>query len=370
MINLVTNNINQGIPMEAIIGTYNIKFNRLQQIVNSAYYKSNAYIVNIFIDLYSIVSQIYTARYDNIGILCEEAEFSSDIINLCAHYRSYFNSINVQTKFFIVYGLCAPIENVSTMYPAYNAKFLDQYNKKGNIRRNIELNIDYLKIICNYIPGIYFFDAKDKEVSGYIDYLLTNFGLIGDPRMENIVITKDRLPYQLVSRGCVIFRPLKYKGVDSSYYIDINNLWDVYGKESRYTTSLNTIPSVFFTNVLAMTSFPDRNMKWAEHTTKITTAIDIIKSILDSGYITIQNMYNEYSQEVLNKVLEVLDYRCNYMELLFRWRCINARFASQFIIPNNPILSNVQLIDLDDPNGVRQINNTIYEKCPIDLDRL
>ena len=91
MINLITNNTTNGIPMESIIGTYNIKFNKLHQLVNYAYYKSNAYIVNIFIDLYSIISQIYTTRYDNIGILCEEAEFSSDIINLCAHYRSYFN---------------------------------------------------------------------------------------------------------------------------------------------------------------------------------------------------------------------------------------------------------------------------------------
>lgn len=358
------------LPLEIIVGSNYVKYDKLSELIFQTYAGSNATVLNIFVDLYSIFKPLFSNK--DSGITYEKSsdvELSADIINLCAHYRSFFNRQGVETRFYLIFGTNTPETN-QLLCPGYNKDFIGAYVSKNEIREMVIKNLELLKVLCESLPGIYFFDIGTNEVSGFIEFLLRKFNLnIKDmnPNMENMVLTKDILPLQLVSSGCTILRPKKSKGIDNSFIINHNNFWTAFMVQMRNNVSnsamFRQLDIGYFPNILCMTRVPERCMSSIK---SIPTAYDILSKGVELGYL--QN--SDYSQSTINKVLEILGVNMNYSTLEMRWKAISSKFAADYIIPNNPILANAQLIDIYDPNGVRQICARYYDKSPIDLDRL
>lgn len=358
------------LPMEIVVGSNYVKYDKLSQLIYSTYTGSNAVNLNIFVDLYSILKPLFSSDMNINYIMRSDVELSADIINMCAHYRSFFNNIGVTTRFYLIFGLNTPTEN-QILYPGYNEKFINAYSSKTKIRENVQMNLNLLDVLCPSLPGIYFFNIEDKEVSGFIEYIMRIYHLNNKelyPDTENIIITKDVLPLQLVSSGCNILRPKKSQGIDNSYIIDHNNFWSSFIVEMRNrmtNTIIQPIDVGYFSNILAMTKVPERCMSSLR---SVRSAYSIFAKGIELGYLN--PTQQDYSQSTINKVLEILGVNTNYTTLDMRWKAISSKFAAQYVLPYNPKLSNVQFKDIQDPDAVRQIVSTYYYKSPIDLDRL
>lgn len=358
------------LPLEIIVGSNYVKYDKLSELIFQSYNRSNATVLNIFVDLYSVLKPLFSNK--DTGVVYEKSstvELSADIINLCAHYRSFFYKQGVETRFYLIFGTNSPEAN-QILCPGYNRDFIGAYVAKKEIREMVVKNLDLLKVLCESLPGIYFFDIGTNEVCGFIEFLLRKFNLndkILNPQMENMIISKDILPLQLVSSGCTILRPKKSKGIDSSFIINHNNFWTAFMVQMRNIASHSAVFKQldvgYFANILAMTRVPERCMSAIKN---IPVAYDILSKGVELGYL--QN--SDYSQATINKVLEILGVNTNYTTLEMRWKAISSKFAADYIIPNNPVLANVQLVDIHDPNGVRRICSQYYDKSPIDLDRL
>ncbi len=359
------------LPLEVVVGSNYVKYDKLSQLIYEAYAGSNATELNIFIDLYSILKPMFSSDMDIHYQMSSDLELSASIINMCAHYRSFFYNMGVNTKFFLIFGLNSPMDN-QILSPGYNEKFIHSYSTKGELRKLVEMNLSILKLLCDHLPNIFFFNIGDKEVSGYIEYLLSfyKFNDKGiNPNGENIIITKDILPLQLVSSGCTILRPKKSKGVDNSFIINSNNFWVIFMGEMRNVIShsaviKNNVEIGYFSNILAMTRIPERSMASIK---SIPIAYDILSKGSSLGYL---NSSDGYSQSTVNKVLEILGINVNYTTLEMRWKAISSKFAAQYIIPNTPGLCDAKIVNIHDPDGVREIVSKYYAKSPIDLDRL
>lgn len=358
------------LPLEVIVGSNYVRYETLGGLIAQAYNDPNVQSdqLNIFIDLYSIIKPMFTSDRSIEYDMTSELELSADILNMCAHYRLFFDRLKVNTKIFLIFGLNRP-ENNAILSKGYNDKFYSSYIAKPKLRELVEKNMKSLELLCMSLPHIYYFNIGNMEVSSYIEYILQMHKLNDkslNPTMENMVISKDVLPLQLVSSGCTVLRPKKSKGSDSSFIVSHINFWNSFMSEVRNVKVQDyyKIDPALFANILAMTRVPERCMNSIK---SVPVVCNYILKAIEMGYIT---KNQDFDQATINKVLEILGVNTNYTTLEMRWKAISSKFMANYIIPNDPRISNPILIELNDPDSIREIVARYYEKSPIDLDRL
>lgn len=343
-----------------ILSNY-VKYNVLDNLIYAHYQNSKANNLNIYIDIMSMFTDIILDER-HIYTLGDDIILASTMINMCMHYKRFFLRKNVQCKFFLIFGTNTPTINDSLVYK-YNAKFKYLYSI-SRFKRYIEMNMKLLKYIVQFIPSVYYFDAKDNETSAFIKYAIEYFGTPED--YENLIISKDILSFQLVSDTCKVLRPKKYKGVDSSYIVDIYDIWNVLINNIRHIRSEEIVSNNInlhqglFTNVLAMSGIPERNI------VSLTSTSHVLKSLLNNS-ISINSV--GYNQSSLNKILDivnkgVLENLGN--DIADRWKSINADFQCE-TIRNNPIYSELILKDYEDNAALMHLASKYFDKSPLHL---
>lgn len=359
------------LPLEIVVGSNYVKYEKLNELINRTYSGSTATVLNIFVDLYSIFKPLFSRSETGGKIeyeMSSDVELSADVINLCAHYRSFFYKQGVQTNFYLIYSTNTPERN-GLFCPGYNKEFMNSYLMNEPIRKMLKRNLKALEVLCPYLYGIYFINIGNEEISGYIEYLMNTQHFNNKeifPDTENMIITKDVLPLQLVSSGCSILRPKKYKGSDNSFMINHDNFWFTFISQMRNSASNSAVFKQldirYFANILAMTRVPERCMSSLK---SLPVAYDALSRSMSMGYTM-----DDYSQQTINKILEILGVHMNYTTLELRWKAISSKFIAEHIIPTDPTIANQYFQDINDPNGVKDVCARYYQNSPIDLDRL
>ena len=341
---------NAAIPMEIIIGSGYVKYEVLNPLIQYAYAGSKATNLNIFVDLTSLLRKAIeenneVGRYE----ISSDVSISADIINLCAHYREYFGRMGVITRFYLIYGRNCPSENIIFCGKDYNAKFTSKVFLQNQMMKMIDKN----------------------EVAGFIEHIINLYGFDRVdlyPNMENMIVSKDILPWQLIPRRCTVLRPRKFKGNDTSFIVTKQNMWAEFAKVRQVDVqSLNMIDIKYLSNVLAMTRVPERNLLSIKN---IPVVFKTILKGIELGLLPQTIMEHQLPQSTVNYALGLLEMATNYTTLEMRWKAISSSFAAEAIFPNNPIWSTVLFRDVYDPNGLKEIVSRYYENSPIDLDRL
>lgn len=348
--------------VEQLVTSSYIKYKKLSELIFSSYSGSNCNTINLFIDLNSVLKQLYNGNvwtYKSVGTF----EIASSILNMCGHYRSFFKGLGVYAKIYLIYGLNCPKAN-NVYVSGYNAKFMQLYIKKPDVTECIERNLNALNLICPYLPEIYFFNIRQCEVSSMIYKLIS---LNNNNEVENIVISKDPLMLQLIPEYNVrVLRPLKNKEGDHSFIVDNSNLWKMYiSGYRRCIQPKQLISNTFFQNVLCMTSIPERSMFAIFNINRVFSIFNIL---IQGGYLESDKLY---SQAGINTALDLLDINYNPAELEVRFKAINTNYQSTYILPmENPELASPRLIDLKDYQSLQEIIAKYFYKCPIELDKL
>lgn len=355
--------------LDMLVGTNYVKYDHLSKIVYSAYMGSNANTLNVFIDLNSIIKPLFGSTDGACAYeVKDKLELSSHIINMCAHYRQFFNRIQVDSRFFLVFGLNCPEAN-NILVSGYNNTFVSSFTKKKEMREMVLNNMKALEILCPYLPDIFYFDARDNEVSAFIEHIIKQMKFDDRkiyPLMENIVISKDVLTLQLVSSCNVkILRPKKSNGADMSFIIDHNTFWISFMSKIRNVKvpAIN-IPDNIYGNILAMSRVPERCMSSIK---SLPQTYGIFEKMFSMGYITGEQLY---TQSTINSILQMLQVSHNPTELEMRWKAISTDFQASYIIGNNPIYKMIKMDNINDVKGLHSIANKEYANCPLDLERL
>lgn len=347
---------------QSILFGYYIKFNKLMELTDTTfgrdekYSKSNT--VDIYIDLYNMMLPLY--RSDIYS--SKQKVVTASIINLAAHMRDYYWSRHrVNTRIYLIYA-----DDTTFNHRQFYANFGNEKHKEAlnydRMNEIIESQLSLVKIICGYLYGIYYVRRSSDFTMFTFDEICKN------PNTPSIVLTKSSYAYQLpaLCDNCVLFRPQKFKGDDTSYAItNADGVMRYCDKvtNQKALENMTKLNSGLLSLVMALTKLSSKNVLSLFNTsTAINKIYDAIKNnkILNGYNSDIDYVYNNL--DISNKIDPVtFKYRFNAIDLAFQHRLyINSAESKDMS----------HLIDLEDRNAVHYINNKYFQDNPLNLEVL
>lgn len=357
---------------QVILSNY-IKFNRLNELCSAIFSyedKNNIKTIDIYIDLYSVLSSLYNGSYDP-ALDKDDFSIAAGIINMIAHYRSFFRSNNIDTRFFFVYSDIWSIDKTK-LVPEYDFDMKFKMDNNPEIYNLIHQNLNIVIEMVKYINNSALLYSSIADTSVLIYYLMIG-GIDYCPNNYKIIITKDIVVNQVCAYvpKTVIFRPKKYNGEDASYFVSAlngglyNNLATVF--KNKYQDP-GLVSAGLYSFVLAATKVPNRG----------------IKSLI--GYKTLMNELNtlfgnDSSNQALNSYNYNVKYICKHLSanlyIKLQHGNINGRFSAidaikgydEYITrPEKSIYRGIQ--NLYDPNGLHQIDTEYFSNWHLNFENM
>ena len=354
--------------MNILYGSY-VKMELLEKLVYETYGNSSiadATELNIFIDINSIIHSLYSEKnrivYNNI------TDLSSGLINLCAHYRSFFRyKLGVETRFYLINSLNTCQLNKKFVFD-YNCEF-ENKARITSTKKLIDNNLSLLKILCPYLPGIYYIDSVDNyESSVIMAHIIETI----NSKCPNLIISRDLYPLQLTALypyTSYLF-PKKNRTGDVSWMLPINEkqgyrelFWSNYISALTQKFSIKLVQDlspINFPLFLALYKFPQRSMKMINTSFSASIARKIILSLVGTEDIKVQ-----YSQ-ILNSEFLINSFPVQIIES--RYKALDVPFALQYYKTSPDAIYN--FTDLQDNETVNNICARYYSTNPLRLDLL
>ena len=340
---------------EQMVMSYAVKYNRLSGIIqelygNSKYSKANQ--LHLFINL----TDIFKSISSNAGCQKNASSISAAILNLCAHYRSFFrNGYSTEIKIFLIRSL--------EVYP-HNMKFHPEYGKKNNLQMELDNSINeacgLLEVICPYLYDIQIITTPHEFSVMALD-IATYYNL----DIPHLVLTKDITAFQLVFPDLkfTILRPLKSKGEDLSYYVNANNLISTYYNIRKIDSKPRIIEPSYYSILLSMTKLPERNLR---SLISIRDAVKILDALISKvGHFNIStDPFTIIPDDILRDAFgknasKIYEISCRY-KAIDLYKLYHAYSFNEMVKYNG-------MINLTDPNGINEISNKYYKKYPVDF---
>lgn len=347
------------LSIDQIIGSSYIRYDRLSEIIKSAFVGSDAETINLFIDMYSILKPLYKNQVYDIE---DYTKVTSNIINICAHYRDFFKTrYGVYTNIYLINSNNTNPLN-KKLYCGYNESNENNLNNHM-IKDMINNNINLLNILCPYLPDIHFINSQYE--TGVVIYdIISRLEL--ENNHPNIILTKDIYNYQLagICKDVTILRPKKSKGNDESYYANKFNLVSIYLKERKVKNEhlYSSIRPEMLSLVMCMSSVKERSIK---NLCNINITLKHIISAITE--FRISNGYNSFN--ILENAFDFNKLKTSSIVFTNRFKSIDIPFQHS-IYMDTPECKSISFHNLIDSETVREINNKYFTRNPLDLDRL
>lgn len=353
---------------DILYGSY-IKYDRLFEMTKFAFYgKTDSENVNIYIDVYSILKSLYT-RGTNIQINDSYA-IASCIINLAIHLRAYFDTRHrVATKIFIIYGGARPNSAISQYLP-YNMKNIQMEDSNLYLKQLIIDNLEVIKILCPYLYDIYAVVDYENEFSVIASALIDCESEKG--KTPNIIYSKDPLAYQLIAfkPRTFLYRPKKRNNIDCSWVVTKSTLYNSYrygelGLTKQFETSLDV---KMFSIYQAIAGIKSRNIASNKNG---NTTIKLLENAVQNNVFA--NGYNANGIMRDNRAFTSMCIAENisYEDLISRFMAIDLPYQTMmYKTTPNFIGANAGIINLYNPQEVRNINDKYFQVYPLDLNRV
>lgn len=347
------------VSLQRIINTNYVRYENLIPMINMAYANSNADHINIYIDLYSIIKSLCN---ENV-VIQDYSDFTSCIVNMCSHYRAFFQSrYKTSSSFYIINTLNKPTLN-SKLFKGYNEKVDKMFNSKSMIMDMVANNIGLLKLLCQYLPDVYFVDRVSQESAVVIfDLMCRDI----DNTQGHMIISKDRYLNRLCTMKpqTIVVRPKKKEGQDVSELITVFNVMNNYFEDKKVSTRTQLLSPDLLTHIMMLSGCKERNM---ESMFNISRVIKSLEKLVRDG--AIPNRYTPYFQTVMTALS--LEFDTPDIILGNRYKVLDIQYQHSVYI-NNPtnIDYSLEIVNLVDNDTVRDINNKYFVSNPLDLNRL
>ena len=346
--------------VDPLFNMHKIRFNILDELVSKNCSNiTDGSKINIFINFEMILASLYnpdTEKYLRMSRVDKVMEFTSNIINLAAHYRLFFAKHKLFSRVFIYLGypFDAPFKN-RNINPSYRYCYKNKYeNNVHNFSTHDILteSITQARIIMEYINNVYFITSDIIEPS-IIPHILNT-----DDTTEhiNFIVTKDTYDYQYANSGFYILRPKK----DDSYLLSSENIIDVMKQENNIKTE-GTIDSNYIPFILSLLGSRKRNIEKIKGLGFGRLFITLKKAV-DKGVLP----PNVYSATILADLLKE-DIR---PELLNNYYCTDILTQYKMLNYRDKHLITSQVVDKFDNDGLMKMNDMYLRSNPINLTEI
>lgn len=355
---------------DILYGSY-IRYDRLFEMTKYAFYgKTDSNNVNIFIDAYSILNGLYK-RGTNIQIV-DSYSIASCIINLAIHLRAYFESRHrVSSKVYIIYGGARP-EAASKAYSPYNMRNIQMEDSNEYLKGIIKDNLLVIQILCRYLYDIFaIVDYKNEfsvMTSAFIDLNIEKGN-----NAPNIIYSKDPLSYQLVAFKpyTFLYRPKKKANEDCSWVVTKSTLYNAYrygelGLTKQFDTTLNV---KMFSIYQSISGVKSRNILAAKNGNVTVKLLEkaVENNVFSMGYNMASMLRDGYNPfETICQGTNI-----SHLDIFNRFTAIDLPHQTMlYTMGTDYIVNLTELINLYNPQEVRNINDKYFQTYPLDLNRV
>ena len=357
--------------LQKILNSKKIRYEVLDQLLKMRLLGQAGKTVNIFIDHQSVIKQLYTPEllplFTNLNVQ-NRLVVASELLNIVGHYRHYFASrLKMYTNFYYIYSHDEATYQ-KKIYPGYKS---DYYFKRlaqpgstvlyGSAYKCFSSNLQIARSVSNYIPHAYFIDSMDIEPALIPHYVIRNMTSETD---FNLILSNDESYYQdLVLPNTMI---MEMRGSEKSELIDMLNVIDITLRGTKKTSA--DYPSIDVTcmeTVMGMVSNKIYDLPSIARRGYGTSYSMLKKLIKKNEFETFRLPDVTYSKEKANLFFkdeeQVESYR-KHLDVMSHSEGVNA--LSHKI---KPIIDS-QLIDIYNPQELRQASDGAFQKFPIQFD--
>jgi len=350
---------NSDTTMEKILNSKKIRY----EILNSLFSKIPKHIttVTMYIDVFSIINNLYNPQVlENISAFNDEKSFifSSNLINLAAHFRNYFATRKQFYTNFVFYYSTEKSEKELGVYPDYRKEFytkrLDNNSEFILMNNLIRENLKLCEILSNYLPHIYFVNTKELNPN----LVPHHFIQCQEKDEMSIIYSNDKLQmiHCLQNKDTYLLTS-SFGNVNLYSQMD---LVELYNNKENYEINPQLLPYMF-----AFSGNKKYSVEGCKGYAELKTC-KFFKKLLDQNVISninykepsiflneIKNSISPEQYHILERNISLFHFPSMYMELT-----------------DKEILSTFTVKDLQDMKSLVEINAERYEKYPLHLEEL
>lgn len=352
---------------DILYGSY-IRYDRLYEMTYYAFYgKTDSNDVNIFIDVYSILKSLFQ-RGRNIKIT-DSYCIASCIINLAIHLRAYFYTRHhVNTKLFIIYGGARPYSAIS-VYPSYNIKNIQMEDSNDYMKQLIRDNLEVISILCPYLDDIFAIVDYENEFSVIASAIIDDMNADAGYKVPNIIYSKDQLAYQLVAfkPRTFLYRPKKRSNMDCSWVVTKSTLYDSYryGELELKQQDSTTLDVKMFSIYQSIAGVKSRSISSFRNG---NVTIKMLEDAVRNGAFSMGYNLGALSRD---QSLQKIQDRTPPPDTINKLSAIDLDYQTM-LYKSTPAYIGLpaSIINLYNPQEIRNINDKYFQVYPLDLNRV
>lgn len=346
-------------------GSLMLKWNLMDQMIKDSFYTiKEGDKVNVFINLESVLNNLTLQR--NLQTLINfnkqkvVIELESAIINLMAHYRSYFRKEKCDvTMYFYFTSLEFNNQQMIVYNKFYRSYYKNRYVKNPQFRSMGEiLNkiiIPEIKLILLYVPKCYFIETKSFDGS-IIPEIISKFS-----NNKNVIISGDIFDtlYMLDPNFLVFYIKRKYSNLIVTNNIP-ETVQSIIRDENPWDLSIFN-SEMYFRLLLSIKGSKIRNIKSAKGF-GYNKFLTLLKNGMSTGLIL-----KDFTS--IDSIIEIFpkEYRED-IKNAFQCTSIETQYSLLSDIDIEEIKS--QIIDKTDMESLNALNNRRFLDNPIQLNSL
>jgi len=350
---------NSDTTMEKILNAKKIRY----EILNSLFTKipKNITTVTMYIDVFSIINNLYNPSIlENISAFNDEKSFifSSNLINLAAHFRNYFATRKQLYTNFVFFYSTEKSEKELEIYPDYREEFykkrLDNNSEFILMNKLIKSNLNLCEILTNYLPHIYFVNTKE------INPNLAPYHFIGCQESDEMAIIYSNDKVQMLN--CL---QNKNTYLLTSSYGNVNlysqnDLIELFCKKDEFTLNPQLLPYLY-----SFSGHKKYSIEGCKGYAELKTC-KLFKKLLDENVISNINykepsiFLNEIKSSITPEQYHILERNISLFHVPTMYMSLS----------DSEILSTFTVKDLQDMKSLVDINAEYYEKYPLHLEEL
>lgn len=355
--------------IDCLFNAHKIRYENLLRFLNSIEISGVITKINIFINIESILHQIHKQPIEESLSILDKKEFknfhlnlTSNVLNLIAHYRRFFNKHQIKTNivlFMNEYNKYSQLNN-SVFIKSYRERFLYNYIDNpafSSINKVLSILIPTIKTIINFIEDVYLITVSRYE-SSVVPILLCNEKQV-DGQL-NIIITRDMYDFQYVNKNFIILYPRS----EESRIVIKETLFDFISDRYEIDKKYN-LPSYIFPFALSIVGDKRRSIDgikgWGWKTvykevSKLFKSLDIDNSEvipLESLITSIkESKYRDYS--VKEKIARNLV-------------CTDVNRQYKMLTNSQKLDTTKEIFNKFEPDALKNLNDNYFVQNPIDV---
>lgn len=334
--------------------------------LHKAYIPEDVVEINMFINLEPILAKFYQDDINKMANSLDQDDrylLSSELLNICAHYRNFFYSrMNKYTTFFCYWGSDRARYNCN-LFEGFRKRHYSRVARDSttfmNLNKLVKDNMEIAQLFSEYLPNIYFIDTQSFDPSALPYYVISaNETPIG---LFNLVLSKKPLDYQLVSLERTY---LLVADGENSYCIKPSNVYrNILKKTKQKTNSL--IHEAFIPLIYSISGLDTLNIKGVSGY-GLSRTISSLEKMINSGQVENNELFANNMIHDVELLTILVGGRDNLVETIQNnYKVISYSNIVDNMTPIDIHTIGRQFINRSDNMGLNELITQYYERYPL-----